>query len=451
MDLTGTSGGTCFGDGLTWELIHGLTRIESLSVVAWNSAVQLRAEGIPDLAVIREKLQVQAVLAGSIRHSGDRLRVVAQMIDTASGVYLWSETYERQVDDAADIQQEISEAIIATLRIRLGSAQSSRRNSGAYNPAAYQLYLKGRGQWNQRTESGIREALESFQQAVALDRQFAAAYAGIADAYALLAEYGLQQPAEALVQAKAAARRALEIDPSLGEAHCSLALLIALHEWKWAEAEEHFRRALDLNPGYATAHHWLACDFLPIFGRFEEAMREIEIAVALDPLSPIISEGQAFLLILQRRYEEAEVLVRAMLDAKPSFFRAYATLGRVLVQMGRHDEGIEMLERAITRVGALPTILGALGQAYGRSGEVEKARRMLTRLETMRSISYTPASCLALTCSGLGQIDDAITWLEKGVEQRELNVGLIGVHPAYDDLRGDSRFEKLVARLGLRA
>jgi hypothetical protein len=119
--------------------------------------------------------------------------------------------------------------------------------------------------------------------------------------------------------------------------------------------------------------------------------------------------------------------------------------------MGRHDEGIEMLERAITRVGALPTILGALGQAYGRSGEVEKARRMLTRLETMRSISYTPASCLALTCSGLGQIDDAITWLEKGVEQRELNVGLIGVHPAYDDLRGDSRFEKLVARLGLRA
>jgi TolB-like protein/Tfp pilus assembly protein PilF len=310
VELGGSAAASCFGDGLTWELIHRLTHLESLAVVAWNSAAQLRAEGMPDLAVIREKLQVQAVLAGSIRRSADRLRVVAQMIDTASGVYLWSETYERRADDAADIQQEISEAIIATLQLRLGSVPSHRRTTAAYQPEAYQLYLNGRGQWNQRTESGIREALASFEQAVALDPQFAAAHAGIADAYALLAEYGLQQPAEVLVQAKEAARRALDIDPSLGEAHCSLGLLLTLHEWKWTEAEAHFRRALDLNPGYATAHHWLACDFLPIFGRFEEAMREIKIAVALDPLSPIISEGQAFLLILQRRYEEAEVLVR---------------------------------------------------------------------------------------------------------------------------------------------
>lgn len=451
VDLTGATGGTCFGDGLTWELIHGLTRIESLSVVAWNSAAQLRAEGMPDIGVIREKLQVQTVLAGSIRRSADRLRVVAQMIDTASGVYLWSETYERPMDDAADIQQEISDAIIATLRIRLGSAQSNRRSSAAYNPEAYQLYLRGRGQWNQRTESGIREALESFRQAVALDVQFAAAYAGIADAYALLAEYGLQQPAEVLVQAKAAARRALDIEPSLGEAHCSLGLLIALHEWKWTEAEGHFRRALDLNPGYATAHHWLACDFLPIFGRFKEAMREIEIAMALDPLSPIISEGQVFLLIVQRRYEEAEVQVRAMINAKPSFFRAYASLGRVLMQMRRNDEAIEMLEHATARVGELPTILGALGQAYGRKGDLEKARRMLTRLETMRSVSYAPATCLALTCLGLGQIDQALMWLEKGVDHHEFNVVLIGVHPAYDDLRGNPRFEKLMGRLGLPA
>ncbi|MFL6354181.1 MAG: tetratricopeptide repeat protein [Bryobacteraceae bacterium] len=450
-DLTGATDGSCFGDGLTWELIHGLTRIEGLSVVAWNSAAQLRAEGMPDIAVIREKLQVQAVLTGSIRRSADRLRIVAQMIDTASGVYMWSETYERRLDDAADIQQEISEAIIATLRIRLASAKPNRRTSAAYHPDAYQLYLRGRGQWNQRTESGIREALESFREAVALDTQFAAAYAGIADAYALLAEYGLQQPAEALVQAKAAARRALEIDPSLGEAHCSLGLLIALHDWKWSEAETHFRRALDLNPGYATAHHWLACDFLPIFGRFDEAMREIEIAVALDPLSPIISEGHVFLLILQRRYEQAEVLLRSIISSKPWFLRAYATLGRILMQMGRNEEAIESLERATSHIGNLPTILGALGQAYGRSGKVESARQMLTRLETMRAVSYAPATCLALTCLGLGDTDAALTWLEKGVDHRESNVVLIGVHPVYDDLRGHPRFKKLVRRLGFRS
>jgi serine/threonine-protein kinase len=452
VDLSGAVGGTCLADGLTWELIHGLTRIENLSVVAWNSAAQLRAEGIPEVAMIREKLQVQTVLAGSIRRFADRLRVVAQMIDTASGVYLWSETYERQVDDAADIQQEISEAIVATLRIRLASPKSNRRTPTAYNPEAYRLYLRGRGQWNQRTESGIREALESFQQAVALDMQFAAAYAGIADAYALLAEYGLEQPGQVMAQARAAAVRALEIDPSLGEAHCSLGLLIALDEWKWAEAEAHFRRALDLNPGYATTHHWLACDFLPIFGRFEEAMREIEIALALDPLSPIIAEGKVFLFLLQRQYEIAELEVRGIIDANPSFFRAYATLGRILIQTQRYDEAIQMLERARALAGDLPTIMGAMGQAYGLSGHASKARHALARLETMRSFSYAPATCLALTCLGLGQFDRALTWLEKGVDRRESNVVLIGVHPAYDDLRGDSRFEKLVAdHLGLRA
>ena len=449
VDLGGTAGGTCFGDGLTWELIHGLTRIESVSVVAWNSAAQLRTEGIPDIAMIREKLQVQAVLTGSIRQSADRLRVVAQMIDTASGVYLWSETYERQADDAADIQQGISEAIIATLRIRLGSVRSNR-TAVAYNPEAYQLYLKGRGQWNQRTEAGIREALESFRQAVVLDTQFAAAYAGMADAYALLAEYGLQQPAQVMAQAKAAAVRALEIDPSLGEAHCSLGLLLALDEWKWAEAEAHFRRALDLNPGYATTHHWLACDFLPIFGRLEEAMREIEIALAVDPLSVIIAEGKAFLFLLQREYEKAELQLRRILDANPSFFRAYASLGRVLIETRRYDEAIQMLERAQSLAGDLPTIWGAMGQAYGRGGQLAKARQMLTRLEKMRSLRYAPATCLALTCLGLGEMDQALTWLERGVEQRESNIVLLGVHPAYEELRGNPRFEKLTAQLGLR-
>jgi serine/threonine-protein kinase len=450
VDLSAGPSGTCLGDGLTWELIHGLTRIESLSVVAWNSAAQLRTDGVPQIALIREKLQVQAVLAGSIRRFGDRLRVVAQMIDTASGVYLWSETYERQVDDAADIQQEISSAIIATLRIRLGSGKLKPRPTAVYNPAAYQLYLKGRGQWNQRTESGMEGALESFQQAVALDAQFAAAYAGIADAYALLAEYGLRQPAQVMSQARAAAVRALELDPSLAEAHCSLGLLIALYEWKWDEAEAHFRQALDLNPGYATTHHWLACDFLPIFGRLEEAMREIEIAIALDPLSPTIAEGKAFIWILQKEYEQAESQLRRVIDAHPSFFRAYATLGRTLIQLKRYEEAIQMLERAKALGGDLATILAAIGQAYGFSGHETIARGILTELEAKRRRSHAPATSLALTCLSIGEADNAFTWLEKAVHNRESNVVLIGVHPAYDRLRGEKRFEKLLTELGLR-
>ena len=318
------------------------------------------------------------------------------------------------------------------------------------NLGAYQLYLKGRGQWNQRTESGIREGLESFKHAVALDAQFAAAYAGIADSYALLAVYGVQEPAETMAQARAAAIRALDIDPSLGEAHCSLGLLIALHDRNWAEAERHFLRALDLNPGYATTHHWLAADFLPIVGRLDEAMREIEIAMALDPLSGIIAEGKAFLLMLQRRYEEAEAQLRSMIDITPSFSKQYATLGRVLIQMRRYGDAMQVLDRSRAETGDLGTILGAIGEAYGRNGQAAQARTMLARLEEMRTVSYAPATALALTCLGLGERDRALMWLEQGVDRRESNVVWIGVHPAYDDLRGDPRFEKLVARLGLR-
>jgi serine/threonine-protein kinase len=260
----------------------------------------------------------------------------------------------------------------------------------------------------------------------------------------------MQQPAEVIAQARAAATRALEIDPSLGEAHCSLGLMIAIYDWNWREAEAHFRRALDLNPGYATTHHWLAIDFLPIFGRLEEAMREIEIAMALDPLSPIIAEGKAFLLMMQGQYEKSEALFRAMMDANPSHHRNYSALGRLLIQCGRYEEAIQMLERALGIAGSLPTFLGAMGQACGLAGHVSRAREILARLESMRSRNYAPATSLALTCIGLGQREQALTWLEEAANRREPGVVRIGTHPAYDALRGHPRFEHLVSRrLGL--
>lgn len=445
VDLSTNHGASSFADGLTWELIHALTRLQRPRVVAWNSAAQLRTEGPADLAEIRKKLGVDMVLTGSIRTLPDRLRVVAQMIDTSSGVYLWSETYERRVDEAADIQQQISDAIIARLRIRFGCLGSSHCAPTSYNPEAYQRYLQGRGLWNQRTESGLRAALESFQQAVALDSQFARAYAGVADAYVLLAEHGFERPAHVMTLARTAAMRALEIDPSLGEAHCSLGLLVTFCDWKWAEAEAHFRLALDLNPGYATSHHWFGCDFLPALGRLEEAMREVEIALTLDPLSPIIGESKAFLLMLQGRNDEAEAHLRCMLDANPSLFRPRAMLGRVLMQSQRYEEAIKIFEDSAA-LANVPSMLGAFGQACGLSGDAVRARQILARLEAMRRQSYAPATALALTCLGLGEIEKAISWLEEGVRRHEPNVVLIGIHPAYYRLRGDPRFEKLITQ-----
>lgn len=448
VELAASPDGTSFGDGLTWELIHGLTRIEGLAVLAWHSAEQLR-HGQQDIRSLHEKLQVEAVLVGSVRRSANRLRVMAQLIDAASGVYVWSETYDRGLEDAADIQQEISRAIVAKLKIRLAGADWQHRSVVRYCPDAYQLYLRGRGQWSHRTEQGLRDALLSFQQAVALDAEFALAHAGVADAYTLLAEYGLADASVVMPQARAAALRALDIDPSLGEAHCSLALLFGTHEWKWAEAEAHYRRALDLNPGYAPAHHWFACDFLTILGRLDEAMREIEIAQALDPLSPIIAEGKAFVLVLQRRHDEAIAHLREILRAEPSFYKGHTGIGRALIQLGRYDEAIVNLERGAAIAGDVAKILGALGQAYGLAGQQSRAREILRQLESLQTRRHVPATSFALIHLGLDDRQRALDYLEAGFDRRESNVALLAVHPAYDALRGEPRFEKLVARLGL--
>ena len=326
VDLTGSADGAYLADGLTWELIHGLTRVQDLAVVAWNSAAQLRADRQPDIALIREKLQAQAILVGSVRRFGDLLCVVAQFIDAESGVYRWSERYERSMDRAADIHRDISDAIVATLRLRLGANEPAAKSAAAYNPQAYQLYFAGAASGTRELRPASEAPWRAFA-AAELDANCAAAYAGMADCQALLGEYGIEPPSRMMAQAKASAVRALEIDPSLGEAHCSLGFLTALWEWNWTAGEAHYRRALDLNPGYATAHHWFACDFLAVHGRFDEALTEIGIALALDPLSAIIAEGKAFLYMVQRQYEEAEALLKAVPDPNGTFYKPRSRSG----------------------------------------------------------------------------------------------------------------------------
>jgi TolB-like protein len=296
QNLTTGADSSYFTDGLTWELLHRLTRTEGLAVVAWNSAVQVR--DTESAAAAGEKLKANAVLTGSVRQSHDRLRIVAQLIDVASGVYLWSETYDRRIQDLFSIQDDIAEAIVRRLSADFGS-RPARERRPAYNLDAYQLYLRGRAHWNQRTSADLRRSIDLFEHAIAIDSSFAPGYAGLADAKALLADYGVERPEAVMPAAKAAALRALEIDPTLEEAYCSLAFIATMFEWNWVEAEASYRRALELNPGYATAHHWLGCDLLALLGRLDEAMDEIEIAVELDPLSLIILEGRAYVRMLK--------------------------------------------------------------------------------------------------------------------------------------------------------
>jgi serine/threonine-protein kinase len=450
QNLGGSEEGRDFAEGLTWELTHRLTAVPGLSVTAWNSAVQAVSGADPMAAAAR--LKAGAVLTGSVRTAGGRIRIVAQLIDASSGFYLWSEVYDTALQDVLAIQDDIACSIATRLQVGFGGPPVSKASSTAYNAEAYQLYLEGRAQWNRRTAEGLRSSLECFQRATEIDPNFARAWAGVADAYALYGDYAVQRPSEAMPLAKRAALRALEIDSSLAEAHCSLGLILALGEWRWSEAEAHFRRALDLNPGYATAHHWIGVDLLAILGRFEEALDELEIARRLDPLSLIITEGIGFVYMLQGRLDESMEVHQSIIRADPGFYKGHTGLGRVLIQMGRYQEAIDSLRTGADLAGVVPNILGAMGQAYALQGNEREARRTLAELERLNtSLQYVPATCFALIYAGLGECDRAIEWLRRGAEERHLSVPIAAVHPAYDRLREAPAFRELMRGIGLES
>ena len=258
-------------------------------------------------------------------------------------------------------------------------------------------------------------------------------------------------PSEVMQQAKEAAQQALKLDPALAEAHASLALMLSLHEWKWAEAGEHYSRALELNPGYLTAHHWYACDYLAILGRMEEAVAEATLAVDLDPISHVMSESRGYVLMLARRYEEALEQSRKVAELDPFFYKAYTGRGRTYIQMGRYAEAIRMLERGRDLAGELPPIIGALGQAHALSGDHETARKLLAQLTRISEIRHVPATTFGVLHLGLGEPERALERLEYGCERHELTIAGLNVHPVWDPLRGEPRFAQMVRRMGLVA
>ncbi len=436
-----------FSDGLTEELIHALTRIPELRVMAWNTASHFRAD--QDVASVRTRLGVAYVLRGAVRRTAQRLRVTAQLIDTATGQYLWSETYNREILDLFTIQEQIATVIVNALQLRLGD--SGRMGLGGQpksNVECYNLCLKGRFHANERTPEGLRRGAICFQQAVALDGSSALAYAGLADSYTLLADYGLAKPAEAMEIAKAAAEKAIQFDANSAEAQTSLAWIRSHYEWRWAEAGQLYTRAIELNPGYSTARHWHAVDYLAMLGRFDEAMPEIEVAHYLDPLSMIIREGRAYVMMLARRFDDAIEAYGEFLELDPSYYRAYTSLGRAYIQTGRFSDAIRMLRKGRALAGDMPSILGALGQAYGLDGKRKEALQVLAELEQLAKNRYAPCVGFALIHIGLGEHERALDYLEKSAEQRDLPLCAIKIHPAYDSLRAEPRFQNLVARIG---
>jgi TolB-like protein/Tfp pilus assembly protein PilF len=448
-NLTPQADDDYFSDGLTEELIHLLTRIPGLRVVAWNSAAQLRGRE-SDLAGIRERLNAAVALRGSVRRGLGRVRVTAQLIDTASGEYLWSQSWDREAQDVFSIQEQMAAAIVGTLEPALTLGQFPGLPRKAVNPECYNLCLQGRFHAHGRTLEGLRKSAACYEQAIAADSSSAVAYAGLADAYSLLVEYGLLDPQETMPKATSAAERALEIDPLCAEAHVSLAFIRSRWEWEWTSAEALYRRAIALNPGYSRARQWFGQDFLAVIGRFEEALAELRVACDLDPLSPIIHEGVGHILMVQRDYQGAVESYRQLQRMDATFYKAHGSLGRVLSIMGRYEEAIACFERARELGGSVPNILSALGQTLACAGRTAEACAYLNELRSMSKTQWVPDSSFAVVHMGLKEFDTALTYLEAAAERRELTVSAVKVHPLWDPLRGEPRFQKLLDRMSLR-
>ena len=299
----------------------------------------------------------------------------------------------------------------------------------------------------ERTAEGLRRAAVCYERAVALDPNSAPAFAGLADAYTLLAEYGVAPLAEYMQKASDAAETALKVDPFSGEAHAALGLILSTYEWRWDEAEKMFRRALELNYAYANAHHWFGVDHLAMLGRLDEAAREIDIARELDPLSSIILEGRAFLSTLGRNYDDAIEKFEALVQSTLFSTKGYTSMGRAYIQKGMYAKALEKLEIGRALGGAVPSTLGAIGDAWARSGNTAEARRILAELHRLALERPVHSTSFALVHLGLGEKHEALTWLERAVDARENQVVALKVHPVYDELRPEPRFKALLSKL----
>ncbi len=444
-NLSGDASQNYFADGMTDELITDLAQISALRVISRTSVMVYKGARKP-LPQIARELNVDAVVEGTVLRSGDQVRITAQLIEASTDKHLWSQSYEGELRDTLALQNRVAGAIADQIRINLTpQEQAALKNVKVVNPEAYESYLKGRYFWNKRTADSLRAALAYFKQAIEEDPNYAQAYSGLADTYALLGdwEYGVLAPNEAYPKAKAAAIKALELDNTLSEAHTSLAFSSDVFDWDWESAEREFRRAIELNPGYATAHHWYAWH-LSETGRNSEAVAEMRKAENLDPLSLIISADIAEILLVAHLNDEAIEQGRKTVVMDPNFAIGHYELGQAFVQKHSYNEAIAEFHKAIELSGGSVPCMSNLAYAYAVSNKRNEAVRLLNDLKTR---STGNASEIALMYVGLGDKDQAMKWLEKAYEEH-FNPSIL-LRPAFDPLRSDPHFQNLVHRIGL--
>jgi TolB-like protein/Flp pilus assembly protein TadD len=434
-----------FAEGVQDEIITRLAKVADLKVISRTSTQHFKSapENLPQIA---KQLGVTNILEGSVQRVADQVRVNVQLINALTDEHLWADTYDRKLTDIFAVESEIAQAVAQALQATLtGSEKNSIAKKPTENPEAYELYLKGRFFWNKRTGVDLRKAIEYFQQAIAKDPNYALAYAGVADSYLLLPNYGGTSTQESIRQARPAVTKALALDDSLAEAHASAGLLDTL-ELHLERAIDDFEQAIQLKPNYATAHHWLGLGHMSL-GHFDQAIVEEKRALELDPLSLVINADLGWVYFNARRYDEAEAQVRKTLEMDENFFLAHFYLGCVLQLKGRNAQAIPEFQKAFDLNHDLYA-LAMLGNAFARNGQTEKARKVLDQLNEEAKSRYVAPYALALTLLGLGERERALAELERAYQTHDTNyLFVIKTDPLLDDLRGDPRFDALVRKV----
>ena len=446
-NLSGNPENAYFTDGIQEEILMRLAKIADLKVVSRTSTVRYkRSPG--SLREIATQLGVANVLEGSVQRSADRVHVNVQLIKAASDTHLWAEAYDRKLTDIFAVESEIAKTIADTLQAELtGSERNAIAARPTENTEAYQLYLKGRFFWNKRTGQNLNKAADYFNQAIRTDPNYALAYVGLADAYVLMPFYGAGTPQDCYPKAKAAAKKALELDDTLTEAHASLGYVLHVCDLDFDGSTREFQRAIELNPNYATAHHWYGIELLASLGRFNEAIREVKRGLELDPLSLPINGGLGRTYYFARRYDEAIEQLRKTSEMDPGFYYAHWNLGSALAAKGAIGAAIEEYQKA-RALDDDPFVLGLLGHAYASSGNKIEAEKILNQLKELSKERYVSAYSFALVYLGLGNKEEALRLLEKSYQDRTGNdLVYFRVEPLLDPLRGEPRFEELVTKV----
>ena len=437
-----------FCDGLAEELLNALAKIDNLKVAARTSSFSFKGKNV-NVDEIGRALHVNTVLEGSVRKSGNRMRITVQLVNASDGYHLWSERYDKEMQDIFDVQDEITLAVVAALKLKLlGGERAAVLKRYTDNAEAYQLYLRGRFFFLKRTPEGFKKAIESFERAIELDFDYALAFAGLADCRTFVGFYELSAPAEISESIREAAFKSLAIDDTLAEAHTAVAIFKSMYQWDFPGGEKEFDAAIKLNPKYALGHHLRSTNLI-VQGLNDEAIRAEGRAIELEPFAAIYNAAMGWYLHLARRYDEAMKQSSKTIELAPNHFFAHWVLGLIYGQVGQLNEAAAELQKAVTLTDGGQAIKADLGRIYAQMGKRDESLRTLDELTEQAKDTYVSAVNIAKIYLGLGDGERVIEYLAKACEERAVRLLWFIIDPALDSYRSDPRFQEILRRVGL--